>query len=80
MSGTPETEAVANTAWEGVTDDYSAYAKMLAHARNLELERDKLRKANHALTCALSMIEIGAAHNPRQKAFDAMREAEEVMK
>lgn len=41
---TPETDAVADTAWDGVSDDYSAYARMLSHARRLERERDEARR------------------------------------
>lgn len=53
---TPETDAVANTAWDGATDDYSAYAKMLSHARKLERERDEARVQLEAMREAIKDI------------------------
>jgi len=43
VSATPETDAIADKAWDGVSDDYAAYAKMLKHARQLE---DKLYESH----------------------------------
>ncbi len=63
---TPRTDALANTAWEGASDDYSAYAKMLHHAHTLETElADALEK----------IIRIKKSHEETERdEIESMRE------
>lgn len=54
-SQSPETDALADRAWDGASDDYSAYAKMLGHARKLERELGKVQLAHgYVIRCLKS--------------------------
>jgi hypothetical protein len=72
-SDTPETDAIANTAWDGASDDYSAYAKMRIHARRLERERDEALQAVKKLLDIIGPPEdeTWATDDELKEAYDA---------
>jgi hypothetical protein len=75
---TPRTDSISDSAWDGATDDYSAYSKMLCHARQLERELSAA-KDRHAKSIISWGKEVATALESKAKSERELAEAREQL-